>query len=128
MTVTSDEWDAYKIAGYEMEYYNRQCQPNDKQGNGMIECRNGVCLVRLRKRLDQAGQPLSFWTDVCQYVSFLVNLIIDAKTNISPYVARHKEEFIGYIIAYGAFVWFLPNKTKPVKADVLKKIINSLKN
>ena len=47
-------------AGYDMGFYNRQCQPNDKQGNGIIEGRNGFSLVGLRNRLDQAGAPLSF--------------------------------------------------------------------
>ena len=60
MIITSDEWDAYKKAGYDMGFYNRQCQPNDKQGNGIIEGRNGFSSVGLRNRLDQAGAPLSF--------------------------------------------------------------------
>ena len=41
MTVTSDEWDACKKTGYDMGYYNQQCQPGDKQGNGIIEGRLG---------------------------------------------------------------------------------------
>ena len=51
--------------------------------------------------------------------TYMSALIIDANTHILPYRARHKEEFTGYLIPWGAFVWFMPNKTKQVKADTV---------
>ena len=119
MTVTSDEWDACKKAGYDMGYYNQQCQPGDKQGNGIIEGRLGSWLVGVRERIDQAGVPSSFWVGVCQFVAFIVNSEASKTSGISPYNARFGEGFLGYYIPWGSFVWFLPQKYKAAKADTV---------